>query len=986
MKSKRVLALTLALLLAASLAAPSALASGLISGITGGGSGSTNQGGTIAVVDGGNAQQPQQPAQQQTAPAAQQQTVPTIEAIGPTETPEPTEVPIRETIHIKTVDDLRTLVANCALDSYSVGLEVILDNDLDLTGASGISIPIFSGHFEGGGHTVSGLMLTGGSNLGFFRYLQESAEIRNLHLKGSVVGDDGSDKVGALAGTSHGLIEHCSFEGSVSGRNYVGGLIGHSSGTILDCRCDAEVLGKRFTGGVVGYSTGIVRNCENYGPVNTVVTEEMLSLDDLANVTTNSLDLLNAEDESVVSDSGGIAGYSSGILLNCVNHGAIGYQHFGYNLGGIAGRQSGFLSGCENYGTVLGRKDVAGIVGQMEPYLALISEESLSDEVLKLNQYLNAASGDLAVMGAQMGDLADNADADRSSFLDDMNNSGSISGADVGSIADGDFGSISGGISGGGNSGGSISGDNGVTYQTGRNSSDEYADIADRLSEAYDVLSGTASVLSQDLGSANDQFAKVLLMMSNALNGETDHQVFDDISEQLGQEDTEGRVSQNKNRGRVEGDSNIGGIIGAMGIEYEFDIEDTLVETIGANGIVNKFYETKCVSSDNINYGSVTGRKDRVGGVVGSSETGLVLSCEGYGSVESSDGGYVGGVAGYSSTSIRDSYAKCSVSGGKYVGGVTGYGSTITDCATLVDLSSSNVCAGAIAGWADMTVEDAVDRNIYVHESLGAVDGISYVEKAEPVSYDELVSRENVPTEFKYVTVSFMADGELVKNVRLPYGGSIKESQIPEVPEKSGYAGTWQSFETEELRFNTTVEAAYVLHQGTIAVEETRENSPLSILLVEADFQERIAMSFVPYEAPMPEELRAIEAWEMTLDGYTNPDGLGYTVRFLMPESKEGGALDVYRLRDGEWMREELGRSGSYVTFHAEDDHVIFAVSEQENMQRKMIPWIIAGAAALILIIAVAVAIGRSRKRRKSSLPEAEQNPKLPPQGMSAKK
>lgn len=978
MKRKRVLALTLALLLAASLTAPSALASGLISGLTGGG---TDQGGTITVIDGGNAQQPQPAPQQQAAPAAQQ-TAPTIQAVAPAATPEPTEVPIRETIHIKTVDDLRSLVASCALDSYSIGLEVVLDNDLDLAGASGISIPIFSGRFEGGGHTVSGLMLTGGSNLGFFRYVQESAEIRNLQLKGSVVGDETSDKVGSLAGTSHGLIENCGFEGSVSGRNYVGGLVGQSSGSILNCRCDAQVQGKRFTGGVVGYSTGIVRNCENYGPVNTVVTEAMLSLDDLANVTTNSLDLLNAEDESVVSDSGGIAGYSSGILLDCVNHGAVGYQHFGYNLGGIAGRQSGFLSGCENYGAVLGRKDVAGIVGQMEPYLDLISEQSLSDEVLKLNQYLNAASGDLAVMGAQMGELADDADADRSSFLDDMNNSGSISGADVGSIADGDFGSISGGLSGGGNAGGSISGDNGITYHSGSNASDEYAGLADRLSEAYDVLSGTASVLSQDLGSANDQFAKVLLMMSNALNGETDHQVFDDISEQLGQEDTEGRVSQNRNHGRVEGDSNIGGVIGAMGIEYEFDIEDKLVENIGANGIVNKIYETKCISSDNVNYGSVTGRKDRVGGVVGSSETGIVTGCEGYGSVESSDGGYVGGVAGYSSTSIRDSYAKCSVSGGKYVGGVAGYGSTITDCATLVDLSSSNVCAGAIAGWADMSVEDAVDRNIYVHESLGAVDGISYTDKAAPVSYDELVSRENVPTEFKYVTVSFMADGELVKNVRLPYGGSITESQIPAVPEKAGYAGSWQSFETKELRFNTTVEAEYILHQGTIAVEETRENSPLSILLVEADFQERIVMELKPYEAAMPEQLRAIEAWEMTLDGYTNPDGLGYTVRFLMPESRDGGTLEIYRLRDGEWVREELGRSGSYVTFRAEDDHVIFAVSEQENVTRKMIPWFIAGAVAVILIVALAVVIARSRKRRKSSLPEAEQNPKLPPQGM----
>ncbi|MBR0056944.1 MAG: ABC transporter substrate-binding protein, partial [Kiritimatiellae bacterium] len=185
---------------------------------------------------------------------------------------------------------------------------------------------IFSGVFEGCGHTISGLMLTGGSNLGLFRYLQEGAVVRDLKLKGTVQPDSGSDKVGALVGSSYGSVENCSFEGSVTARNYVGGLVGESYGSIRDCVSSAEVIGKRFTGGIVGYSEGLILNCENNGAVNTTVTEEMLSLDDLTAVTGDVLELLNAEDENVVSDSGGIAGYSSGVLMNCVNHGAIGYH------------------------------------------------------------------------------------------------------------------------------------------------------------------------------------------------------------------------------------------------------------------------------------------------------------------------------------------------------------------------------------------------------------------------------------------------------------------------------------------------------------------------------------------------------------------------------------------------------------------------------------------------------------------------------------
>ena len=863
-------------------------------------------------------------------------------------------------LHLASIEDYRALAADCALDSFSRGLTVILDTDLDLSAAPGVTIPIFSGVFEGRGHTLSGLSLTGGSNLGLFRYLQEGAVVRDLKLTGSVAPDEGSDKVGALAGSSYGSIENCSFEGSVTARNYVGGLVGESYGSIRGCVSGAEVVGKRFTGGIVGYSEGLVMNCKNTGAVNTTVTEEMLSLDDLTAVSGGVRELLNAEDENVVSDSGGIAGYSGGVLINCVNRGAVGYQHFGYNVGGIAGRQAGYLTGCENHGTVLGRKDVAGVVGQMEPFLNLISEASLAEEIVTLNEYLNAASGDLAIMAAQMNELRDDAAADGSSLLDDAENVGIISDGG-GTISPADGGISGGSISGGSVSGGSITGSDGVSYTN--SAADEYNNLSDRLSDAYGVISDTSGMLSTDLGNANDQFSKVLLMLSDALNGSPDQEVFDDISEQLDPEDTEGRVSLNRNYGGVEGDTNVGGVIGSMGIEYEFDIEDKLVETIGVNGIVNKTYETKCVSSENINYGDITGRKDRIGGVVGSSETGLVLQCEGYGSVASSDGGYVGGVSGYSETSIRSCYAKCSVAGDKYVGGVTGYGSTVTDCATLVSLASSRVCAGAIAGWADMSVENAVDRNIYVHDSLGAVDGISYTDKAAPVSYEELIAHEGVPEEFKFVTVSFVADGATVASVRLPYGSTLDADELPAVPEKAGYTGTWQSFTNENLRFNTTVEADYVLHQGTIAVDATRADSPMSILLVEGDFREQIRIEMKPYEAELPEELSALEAWELSLDGYTNPDGEGYTVRFLMPKAEKNTVLDLYRLADGEWVRQKLGHSGSYATFHAEDDSVIFAVTAQESPAQGMLLWLVAAAGALTVIITVPVVFVKAKKK-----------------------
>ena len=86
-------------------------------------------------------------------------------------------------------------------------------------------------------------------------------------------------------------------------------------------------------------------------------------------------------------------------------------------------------------------------------------------------------------------------------------------------------------------------------------------------------------------------------------------------------------------------------------------------------------------------------------------------------------------------------------------------------------------------------------------------------------------------------------------------------------------------------------------------------------------------------------------------------------MRFLMPKTEKNSVLDLYRLVDGEWLRQELGRSGSYATFHMEDDSVIFAVTAQQSPVQGMLPWIIAAAAALVVIIAVPVTFAKAKRK-----------------------
>ncbi len=330
--------------------------------------------------------------------------------------------------HISSPEDLQKLAEDCRLDSYSRNLHVVLDNDLDLQGEAIQPIPSFGGVFDGGGHSITGLRLaTDGSHQGLFRYIQEGAEVRDLHISGSIAPENGCCQLGGLAGENRGSVLSCSFEGSVSGKNAVGGLIGENYGTVRDCSASGTVDGKRMTGGLVGYNEGMIADCSSEVRVNTTISEDALQLDDLRINGLNAVELTNAEDEDVVSDSGGVVGYSSGVVQNCVNSGEVGYPHFGYNVGGIAGRQSGFLTGCENSGPVYGRKDVGGIVGQMEPYLVLKESVNLLEELALLNYKMNLASGTLGVMSDEMQGALDEIDESSSSASGKISGGGTIS-------------------------------------------------------------------------------------------------------------------------------------------------------------------------------------------------------------------------------------------------------------------------------------------------------------------------------------------------------------------------------------------------------------------------------------------------------------------------------------------------------------------------------------------------------------------------------
>ena len=297
-----------------------------------------------------------------------------------------------DTIYINSVSDLLSLAGSCAYDQWSVSLEGMLWEP----------IPSFSGQFKGNGHTISDLTITGQySPAGLFGIVEEQGSIESLSVRGVVsVSDSADTTTGGIAGINHGTLISCQFTGVVTGDSEVGGIVGRneSEGTIDHSTARAIVTGKSSTGGIAGYNLGAITGCTNVGSINTEYPEASLDTDGF---TAKMVDYINnkmaaADDDAtnsvtnVATDTGGIAGRSSGMILTSVNTGTIGYEHVGYNVGGIVGRTDGLVSGCVNQGRVLGRKDVGGIAGQAEPYREL---DLSKDTIRRLRSELEVLRG-----------------------------------------------------------------------------------------------------------------------------------------------------------------------------------------------------------------------------------------------------------------------------------------------------------------------------------------------------------------------------------------------------------------------------------------------------------------------------------------------------------------------------------------------------------------------------------------------------------------
>ena len=464
------------------------------------------------------------------------------------------------------------------------------------------------------------------------------------------------------------------------------------------------------------------------------------------------------------------------------------------------------------------------------------------------------------------------------------------------------------------------------------------------------MVDDKSQLLLDDLQAITDELNVIGNIITTADDDVTDPEdLVTDVSDEDKETDITGKVMNCQNKGKVYGDLNVGGVAGSMSRENDLDPEDDISLS---DTSMNFRYQQRIVIRKSENSGVITGKKDCVGGIVGNMVLGSVISCIGNGDVSSEGGDMVGGIAGFSDSTIRESSAKCALSGENQIGGIAGSGKTIKNCYSMIEITEGTNYLGSIAGKAD--VNDDISENYFVEGCPAGIDGVSYEEKAQPLPYGSFLCFDNLPSIYQNITLTFMADDRLVTTVTLSYGESFDPTKLPKVPEKKGYAGKWEDFNTSSLTFDQTINAVYTEYLSTLESSE-KDDTGKALALVEGTFKEGDRFLLTSIDAYPEDSKTKAECKKISILNGTGP----FTVRYLIPEGIEDPEIEIYD--NGAFVPVSGYIDGSYYVFNTDKQEFIFACLERPA---SLLPIFCGVAAGVLLILFIVLRIVKKKKAK----------------------
>ena len=228
----------------------------------------------------------------------------------------------------------------------------------------------YTGTFNGNGHSISGLSVSGSDYVGLFGYVN-GATIQNINLCDSQITATG-DYAGGIVGfaTDNAKIVNCSTSKiriDAANSRHIGGIIGRGEGSteISNCTNTSTLAGTYNVGGIAGsLNGGSITNCGNSGDLPAIWANGcvggIVGFTNAGQISTcyNTGKVTGASN----ADVGGIVGLfkSSSSISDCYN---VGDVHGGQLTGGIAGSAIGTFRYCYNTGAVTDSPCRGGVIG-----------------------------------------------------------------------------------------------------------------------------------------------------------------------------------------------------------------------------------------------------------------------------------------------------------------------------------------------------------------------------------------------------------------------------------------------------------------------------------------------------------------------------------------------------------------------------------------------------------------------------------------------
>lgn len=298
---------------------------------------------------------------------------------------------------VKSADDLCELSSACNYEPGYVNGKMALKGihfrqtaDIDMKevanfepiGFSGTTAP-FCGVYDGGGHVIRNLYVNrrNQDDAGLFGKIGKPGAVRNLRIEKALIKSDTKNRLGAVAGSSEGIIENVKVtDTELKGGNlHVGGIVGNFKGYLRNSSFEGKVSGKNMIGGLVGVGWGQISDCDSRAEIVTMNTT--CNAGGIAgSLTGDSVKVRNVTASGSVFDQygsgiiGGLFGLfqygrlQGGVFTGQVYSVAPAGKTSTASVGGIAGAMcASKISDCLMAGTVTSpdAKDIAGLVGKI---------------------------------------------------------------------------------------------------------------------------------------------------------------------------------------------------------------------------------------------------------------------------------------------------------------------------------------------------------------------------------------------------------------------------------------------------------------------------------------------------------------------------------------------------------------------------------------------------------------------------------------------